>query len=550
MRVTLAQQNPRVGDIGGNLEKIVAILPRAQHDRSDLVVLPELFLCGYPPMDLLDRGWFLDRTEEGLTKLLALSRDFPETAILVGTPRPNNRKVGKGLQNAALLVKAGSVLTERGKALLPTYDVFDETRYFAPGNEACPVALGDERLGISICEDLWNDPQLWDRRQPYDRDPVEELAAGGATVMVNISASPFSMGKEAMRHRLVENYSRRFGLPFVYVNQVGANDELIFDGGSFVLDGQGRLLAQLPSFEEAVLTVDLKEEATGETLAVQEPVASIRKALVLGIRDYLGKCGFKKVVIGLSGGIDSALTCALAVEALGAENVLGVSMPSPYSSLGSVEDSRELARNLGIEFRVISISEIFRSSLETLDIHMGSGRRRGVAEENLQARIRGNILMAFSNATGAMVLSTGNKSEMAMGYCTLYGDMNGGLAVLADVPKTLVYRLSEHFNLDEEIIPRAILEKAPSAELRPNQKDSDSLPPYEILDDILRQYIELGQSPEGIIASGHDEGTVRDVVRRVARNEYKRRQAPPGLKVTSKAFGLGRRMPVAAEYLS
>ncbi len=550
MRVTLAQLNPLVGDIDGNIDRMAAVLPQAERDHSHLVVFPELCLCGYPPMDLLDREWFLKEVEKGLERILHISARYPGTGLVAGLPRPNRSDRGKALHNAALLIRNGKILAERAKTLLPTYDVFDETRYFAPGNHTASVPFNSERMGLTICEDLWNDPDLRQKRQPYERNPVSELADDGATMMINLSASPFAMGKSVTRHRLVETCARRHGIPFVYLNQVGANDELIFDGGSFVLDRRGRVLTQLPSFEEAVVTVDLDGEGAEGASVPPDDVTGARRALVLGIGDYLGKCGFQRAVIGLSGGIDSALTCALAAEALGAENVLGISMPSPYSSEGSVEDSRRLARNLGVEFRVIPISRMFEAGLETLDAHLGSGPRRGLAEENLQARLRGNILMAFSNATGAMVLSTGNKSEMAMGYCTLYGDMSGGLAVLADVPKTLVYRISKSYNDTTEIIPGAIIDKEPSAELRPDQKDSDSLPPYDVLDDILQRYIEQGQSPEEIMAAGHGETTVRDVIRRVARNEYKRRQAPPGLKVTPKAFGVGRRMPIAANYLS
>ncbi|MBM7866771.1 NAD+ synthase [Heliobacterium gestii] len=551
MKIAIAQCNPVVGDIEANVAKAVDAWSRAAQAGASLIVFSELYLTGYPPKDLLEKNWFIDRIEAALDDLVRRSLDYPATAILIGAPLRWDNPAGKGMANAALLIGGGKVLHRQAKSLLPTYDVFDEARYFDPAADAAPVSFGGEMLGISICEDAWNDPEFWPQRRLYDRDPIEELARGGATVLINISASPFEMGKVETRYRLIRNHAVRFGLPFVYVNQVGANDELIFDGGSMALDGKGALLSQCPAFREDFAIVDVKqapnEAGTPAAFVSQNRAASVHDALVLGIRDYLGKCGFSKAVVGLSGGIDSAVTCCLAAEALGAENVLGISMPSPYSSVGSVEDSRLLAANLCVPFKVIPIADIYHAYLFSLEMHF-DGRKTDVTEENLQARIRGNTLMAFSNKFGHLLLSTGNKSEMATGYCTLYGDMSGGLSVLSDVPKTLVYELAEYINREGEVIPRAIIEKAPSAELRPDQKDQDTLPPYPVLDAILQLYIEEGQSAEAIVARGFEAETVRWVIKTVNRSEHKRRQAAPGLKVTTKAFGVGRRMPVAARY--
>ncbi|ABZ85331.1 nad+ synthetase [Heliomicrobium modesticaldum Ice1] len=552
MKIAIAQYNPVVGDIANNLTKAVDAWSRAAQAGASLIVFSELYLTGYPPKDLLEKPWFIDRTEAALNELVRRSVDYPDTAILIGAPLRWDNPAGKGLANAAWLIGGGKVLHHQAKSLLPTYDVFDEARYFDPAPSVVPVPFGGEQLGISVCEDAWNDPAFWPQRRRYDRDPIEELARQGATVLINISASPFEMSKEETRYRLIRSHAVRYGIPFVYVNQVGANDELIFDGGSMVFDRQGTLLALSPAFREDLTVVDLKQATQDQpgapaSFVAQDRVASVHDALVLGIADYLRKSGFTKAVVGLSGGIDSAVTCCLAAEALGAENVLGISMPSPYSSMGSVEDSRLLAANLGVPFKVIPIADIYHAYLFTLEEHF-EGRKADVTEENLQARIRGNMLMAFSNKFGHLLLSTGNKSELATGYCTLYGDMSGGLSVLSDVPKTLVYELAEHINREREIIPRIIIEKAPSAELRPGQKDQDTLPPYPVLDAILQLYIEEGQSAEAIIERGFEAEMVRWVIKTVNRSEYKRRQAAPGLKVTSKAFGVGRRMPVAAKY--
>jgi NAD+ synthase (glutamine-hydrolysing) len=546
MRVVIAQLNPTIGDYAGNVDKIEQTLAARAADAPDLVVFPELFLCGYPPRDLLERAWFIQQARDATKRVLEVSQRYPVTGILVGVPLPTNRRTGKGLYNSALLIEGGQVLLQQNKSLLPTYDVFDEARYFDPAQATSVVPFHDERLGISICEDAWTDPELW-LRPPYDSDPIAALAAAGATILVNISASPFWAGKEEIRYRLLSNHARRHGLPLVFVNQVGANDELVFDGRSLHLDSSGNPCTVFPSFIEHVETVETGRTSHRSSYATQPVIESIYQALVLGIRDYTRKTGFRQVVLGLSGGIDSALTCALAAAALGPENVVGVTMPAPYSSGGSVEDSRALARNLGIRLLEIPISEVFAAYLDILSPFF-EGRAPDVTEENIQSRIRGNTLMALSNKFGYLVLTTGNKSELAVGYCTLYGDMSGGLAVIADVPKTMVYELARYVNRDTEIIPQASLTKPPSAELRPNQTDQDTLPPYDILDGILRLYVDEGCSLAEIVERGYKQETVRWVLRAVDRNEYKRWQAAPGLKVTSKAFGMGRRMPVAARY--
>jgi NAD+ synthase (glutamine-hydrolysing) len=559
MNITLAQLDPTIGDFTGNLAKIERTLAACAADAPDLAVFPELFLTGYPPRDLLERTWFIHQAQEAVGGLLAISQRHPQIGILAGAPLPTGRPTGKGLYNAALLVQDGRVLFQQNKSLLPTYDVFDEARYFDPAPEVGVVPFRGEVLGISICEDAWTDPELW-LRLPYDSDPIAKLAAAGATLLINISASPFWLGKEEIRYRLVSNHARKHGLPFIFVNQVGANDELIFDGRSLFVDANGRPVNALPAFAEQVQTVDTRATASDDDYVPQPEIETIYEALLLGIRDYTRKTGFRQVVLGLSGGIDSAVTCCLAVAALGRENVLGVTMPSPYSSAGSIEDSRQLAEKLGIRFLIIPIADVYAAYLEMLKPAF-AGRPADVTEENVQARIRGNVLMALSNKFGYLVLTTGNKSELAVGYCTLYGDMSGGLAVIADVPKTMVYELARYINsrgdpsaphrfagLQSPIIPPACLTKPPSAELRPNQTDQDTLPPYDVLDGILQLYVDAGLSLAEIVVRGYDPGTVAWVLRAVDRNEYKRWQAAPGLKVTSKAFGMGRRMPVAARY--
>jgi len=542
MKITMAQLNPTVGDIGGNVKKLMDTVEA--NAKSDIVVFPEMFITGYPPRDLLEKHGFIGRVEKAVASITEFSRRFPKTGILFGAPVRNSNE-GMELYNAAVLMQNGKMLMVQHKSLLPTYDVFDEARYFEPAKSIDVVDFMGEKLGISVCEDAWNDPELWHRKQ-YATDPIEALAGKGATLMINISASPFHLEKEKVRFRLIGTHAKRRKVPFVYVNQTGANDEIIFDGRSFFVDSSGRLVKALPAFEEHVATIDT--DASGSAgYRPDDVMETLEKALVLGIKDYFRKCGFSKAVVGLSGGIDSAVTCTLAVRALGKKNVTGISMPSKFSSAGSVDDSRTLAENLGIDFRVIPIKAIHDAYLKTLSPHF-RGTKAGVTEENIQARIRGNILMAFSNKFGHIVLSTGNKSEMAVGYCTLYGDMSGGLSVISDVPKTMVYRLAEYINRDNAVIPKSTITKPPSAELRPDQKDQDTLPPYDILDGILHLYVDEGASPDEIKRMGFDADTVDWIVKAVNRNEYKRKQAPPGLKVTSKAFGQGRRIPIAAKH--
>jgi len=541
MKIALAQIDPTVGDIDGNVERILRACAAARERGADLVVLPELALVGYPPRDLVERPSFARKNREALASL-ASRIDRP--AAILGFVDENPTNVGKPVRNAAALVGGGQVLAVRAKALLPTYDVFDEARYFEPGENEGPVPFGGLPLGITICEDIWNDKDFWERPL-YRRDRLTELARAGIAVILNISASPFHADKGAIRLRLFASAARKHGLPLVFVNQVGGNDELIFDGASFVLDSAGRLVAQLAAFEEDLAVVDLDRLSDLPEIApVVDECASIEAALVLGIRDYARKCGFRRAVLGLSGGIDSSLVAVLAARALGPENVIGVSMPSRYSSAGSRSDAEALARNLGIRYETIPIEDVFTAYLRTL-APIFAGLPQDVTEENIQARIRGALLMALSNKFGALLLTTGNKSEIAVGYATLYGDMCGGLAAISDLPKTLVYRVARHINREREIIPAPCLEKPPSAELRPDQKDEDSLPPYSLLDPILKAFVEDRKGVEEIVEMGYDRALVVDVLQRVDRNEYKRRQAAPGLKVTTRAFGVGWRMPIA-----
>lgn len=546
MKITVAQLNPIVGDLAGNRLKIVSTYETAARAGADLVIFPELFLTGYPPWDLLERPWFIARTSAIVDELVALTASHPETGLVFGAPRRSAEKQGKPLYNSAILTQGGGLLLEQHKSLLPTYDVFDETRYFAPAPEIRTVAFKGEVLGLTICEDAWTRADLWPEGRLYGLDPVGVLAGRGATLLLNISASPFHAGKEEIRYDLIRGHALKHGLPFVFVNQVGANDELVFDGRSFAFDGRGRPVAVGAAFREEVLTVETRQDGTPGLFRPLSPIASVHEALVLGLRDYMRKCGFAKAVIGLSGGIDSAVTSALAAAAVGPENVLGVTMPMPFSSPGSVEDSVALAARLGVRCLEVPIASVYEAYVAALAPHF-AGRAPDVAEENIQARIRGNVLMAFSNKFGYLVLSTGNKSELAVGYCTLYGDMSGGLAILADVPKTMVYELAAYINRAGEVIPRAIIDKPPSAELRPGQLDADALPPYDVLDRILREYVEELRSVEEIVARGFDADVVRKVAALVDRNEYKRAQAAPAIKVTTKAFGVGRRMPIAAK---
>jgi NAD+ synthase (glutamine-hydrolysing) len=544
MKIALAQFNPTVGDFAGNSAKILEFAELALRRGADLAVFSELCLCGYLPLDLIERPQFIARNER---ELACLAKKLP-LASIVGYAAHVNESTGKAAANAAALLDRGRIAFVQHKMLLPTYDVFDESRYFQPARTQLPFLFQSQQLGITICEDIWNDKNFW-AKQLYDRDPVAELVGQGARLLINISGSPYTIGKRALRIDMLRSLAKTHGRPVIYVNQVGGNDSLVFDGGSLVIMPDGRIAAQARSFEEDLVLFDT-ETGWGEVHAQPQSELEVAlQALICGTRDYVCKSGFSKVVVGLSGGIDSSVVAAIAVAALGQENVLGVSMPGPYSSEGSRIDAKVLAENLGIEFLTLPISDVFGTYRSAL-CEPFRGRPENVAEENLQARIRGNFLMALSNKFGSMVLSTGNKSEMAVGYCTLYGDMAGGLALLSDVPKTMVYALAETMNGERELIPRPSIEKPPSAELRPNQKDQDSLPPYEVLDTILKAYIEEVKSPEEIATQhGYDLNLVRSIAMRVDRNEYKRRQAPPGLKITSRAFGPGRPFPIVQKFV-
>jgi len=544
VKIALAQINPTVGDFTGNLDKIISAARRAADQGARLAVFPELAICGYPPADFLEKPSFLARCREAVSELAEATRGIP-TAVLVGVALPAPPDAGKPAVNAAVLLDCGHMLLEQQKRLLPFYDVFDEQRYFLPSVAQKVVELDNLRIAISICEDAWNDKNFWPRRL-YAFDPLEELMRQNPAIHINLSSSPFWHSKRKLRRQMLASISNRDGIPVVMCNQVGGNDSLIFDGSSMCINAHGDLVAQAKSFEEDLIVFD-----PFCSPAVPEPddndTEAAFRALVLGTRDYVRKCGFSKVAIGLSGGIDSALVAAIATEALGKENVLTVGMPSPYSSKGSVDDSRSLAENLGIQFELIGISDLFGDYTKALE-PLFKGTQPGLAEENLQARIRGNLLMAVSNKFGSLVLTTGNKSEMAVGYCTLYGDMVGALAVIGDLVKTRVYAICRWLNREREIIPRAIIEKPPSAELRPDQKDTDSLPPYETLDPIVEAYVERYETPESIAQkNGFPLELVQQVVRLVERSEYKRQQAAPVLKVTSKSFGTGRRFPIAVK---
>jgi len=543
VRIALAQIDTTAGDVGGNLERIRSAYARARAGGADIALFPELALPGYPSGDLLYQADFV---QANLRALGALARRCGETAMLVGYAERNRTGSGKPLFNAAALLHRGRIAARRFKTLIPTYDVFDEGRYFGAARSNAPILFKGRRLGVTICEDAWNDRDFW-AKPLYGKDPVARLVKDGAELILNISASPYSRGKPAMRLKMIRSHLRKAKRPFFYCNLVGGNDELVFDGNSMALDSRGRLMARGKSFAEDMVMVDA--EAGGLPLGCMEPgepggAEEIYQALVLGLRDYARKCGFKDVLVGLSGGIDSALVCALAADALGPGHVLGVLMPSKYSSRGSVRDALALARNFGVETLSIPIGPMHETALRTL---RKSQRlvQGALADQNLQARIRGMILMALSNARGALLLSTGNKSEISVGYCTLYGDMAGGLSVISDVPKTTVYELARFINRGGERIPQACIDKAPSAELKPGQKDQDDLPPYGVLDDIMRAYVERGAAPDAIARRGRSRKLVCGVIDRIDRSEYKRRQAPPGIKITVKAFGVGRRMPIA-----
>ncbi len=546
MKIALAQINPTVGDFAGNSAKIINVVAEAQRRGAELVVFSELCLCGYLPQDLLERPAFLER---GRMELASLAQKLPLPAI-IGYAGRAHESTGKPVANSAALVAGGHIVFEQQKMLLPTYDVFDENRYFQPAKEQFIFPLSGNRLGITICEDIWNDKNFW-AKHLYERDPVAELVSKGAQIIINISASPYTIDKRNLRTDMLGALAREHSRPVVYVNQVGGNDSLIFDGSSLAVMPDGRVAAQAQSFEEDLVIFD-SDTGQGEVRSQpSEEIEAAYEALVCGTRDYVAKCGFRNVAIGLSGGIDSSMVAAIAVDAVGAENVLGVAMPGPYSSPGSVTDARQLAANLGIRLIELPITDVFESYLRILRPIFGD-KAADVTEENIQARIRGNYLMALSNKFGSLVLSTGNKSETAVGYCTLYGDMAGGLAVISDVPKTMVYELAYFVNRRDksrEVIPASILTKAPSAELRPNQTDQDALPPYEILDCILKAYIEEVRSPSEIADHyGFAPDLVRSIAQRVDRSEYKRKQAPPGLKITSRAFGFGRPFPIAQKF--
>ena len=541
MKIGFAQINPTVGDLSGNFEKIVAAYDRLAAAGADLVLTPELAITGYPPQDLVFKSRFVPQNLEGLEQLQGR---LGKAALLVGYVERNQGK-GKPFHNAAALLQSGAPIQKTFKSLLPTYDVFDEDRYFEPGRDLTPLLLGATKIGVTICEDIWTEHYL--PRPLYDVEPVRALVEGGANLILNLSASPFSLNKPSVRHEMVSALARTYQRPIFYCNAVGGNDQLIFDGNSIALNARGQLIARLPGFRSVEQIVD-SDAASPMEFTEPARTEDLFAALSLGVRDYLEKCGFKSAVLGLSGGIDSAVVAAIAVDALGAENVVGVSMPSSYSSRGSIDDALTLAANLGIKCLEIPIANAF-AAFKAQFAQIFAGLPEDTTEENMQARLRGMILMSLSNKFGHIVLSTGNKSELAVGYCTIYGDMAGGLAVISDVPKTMVYELARWMNRDREIIPPSTIDKPPSAELRPNQKDQDTLPPYEILDEILRLYVEENLAARDIIAHGFDEKTVRWVQRRVDINEYKREQAAPGLKVTSRAFGVGRRMPIAQRYI-
>ena len=550
MKIAIAQLNPTIGDLTDNAEAILKAAKKAANSGARLLLTPELSLCGYPPRDLLLMPSFV----EGMATVLdKLAKDLPEDlAVLVGTVEPNTQAEftgGKPLFNSIALLENGKIKQIFHKRLLPTYDVFDEDRYFEPGLEPNYLVLDKIRIGVTICEDLWNDEEFWGKRN-YAVNPIADLAKVGVDFTVNISASPYSVGKPDLRKAMLSHSAIRYQQPIIYTNQVGGNDDLIFDGSSFAINRSGELVSSLANFEADLAIIEFDEKShdlVSGTIAhkPENHDEEIWLALVLGVQDYAHKCGFSKALIGLSGGIDSSLVAAIAREALGAENVLGVLMPSPYSSDHSVKDALALARNLGISTHTLPIANLMHAYDESL-IHIFAGTDFGIAEENIQSRIRGNLLMAIANKFGYLLLSTGNKSEMAVGYCTLYGDMNGGLAAIADVPKTRVYSICQWLNRYGEIIPENVLEKPPSAELKPGQVDQDSLPPYDVLDDILEKLIHNHESIDQIIASGHDAAIVQKVVKLVSRAEFKRRQAPPGLKITDRAFGTGWRMPIAS----
>jgi len=545
MKIALAQVNPIIGDFTHNTQKIIAAAKKAIDLSYDLIVFSELIISGYPPRDLLEKKDFVDANLMHLQKLITSIRSI---GVICGFVDKNPNEKGNPLYNSAVLFDNGKILHRAHKRLLPTYDVFDERRYFEPGKECLPFMYKDCQIGLTICEDIWNDKDFFSRRL-YPADPVKKMVKEGANLLINISASPFHVGKRKFKWDMFGSLANKYNVPLLNVNQVGGNDSVLFDGISIAFDAQGRVAARARDFQEDMVVFDTQtQKGTLHPVSETGP-ESILNGLIMGTRDYVRKCGFSKAVVGLSGGIDSALTVYIAVEALGKENVILIFMPSQYTLKENTEDTKNLATNLGIKLITMPIEGVFETFLQEL-----SPLFKNVAEEvtgqNIQARIRGTILMAISNKLGHLLLSTGNKSELAVGYCTLYGDMNGGLAVISDVPKTMVYQIARFINRDKEVIPERIIQKPPSAELKPDQFDQDDLPPYEILDDILRAYIEDNKAPEEIIEMGFEPSIVMDIIKRVDLNEYKRYQSPPGLKVTTKSFGYGRRYPIAQRYRS
>ncbi|PIR20048.1 MAG: NAD+ synthase [Deltaproteobacteria bacterium CG11_big_fil_rev_8_21_14_0_20_47_16] len=536
MKLALAQINPTVGDFEGNVQKIIDRVRWAESEGADLVCFSEMVITGYPPRDLLESPSFIKHAALALDKIVSAIKG--DTIVCLGTILPNTSGVGLPLHNSAVVIQKGKVVFTQHKTLLPNYDVFDEQRYFEPASTYQLFQFGSEKIGITICEDLW-----FHEKPRYHKDPVAELAELSPTLVLNLSASPFALHKNETRLSLLQRASTACNAPLVFVNQVGGNDELVFAGGSCVVAPDGNVTIELKRFEEDMQVI----VSNADFSAVQQSdISDVYHAIVLGLRDYFQKCGFNKAILGLSGGIDSSVVAALAMDALGREAVMGIAMPSPYSSAGSLTDAKQLAQNLGIAFQTIPIETVYTEFRNILSEDLASPP--DLADENIQARIRGTILMTLSNRTGALVLSTGNKSEIAVGYCTLYGDMAGGLAILSDVPKMMVYELARYINAQKPVIPESVLTKAPSAELRPNQTDQDSLPPYEILDGILAAYIEQHLSEDEIVKAGFDRKVVKDIIHRIQHNEYKRRQAAPGIKITSKAFGMGRRLPIASKW--
>ena len=556
MKICLAQINPTVGAFEQNVKKICRFINTAKKKGADLIVFPEMCIVGYPPKDLLELSGFVD---SNLKALEEVKKNVTGISAIVGFVDRNVGHRGKNLYNAAAYINNKEIISRHYKSLLPTYDVFDEDRYFEPAHSISLAKISGRKSGISICEDAWGANIIW-HGKIHHKDPVESMIRQGAEIIINISASPFTIGKQDERLKMLTSHAKKYNVPIIFVNQIGGNDDLVFDGNSLVINKKGVIVDRALSFEEDLLMVEFKgpDISAGDSKpgsvgkrtqagAGEDEIESVFKALVLGTRDYVRKCGFKKAVIGLSGGIDSAVTAVIAARALGKGKVLGVTMPSGFSSKGSVKDSKALAKRLGIAFENIPIKSVYNAYTKTLS-GVFTGLPFDVTEENLQARIRGKILMAISNKHGYLVLTTGNKSELAVGYCTLYGDMCGGLAVISDIPKTMVYDIAEYINRRKEVIPIHTIEKPPSAELRPDQKDQDSLPPYDILDGVLKAYVEESRDIDDIIGRGFNEALVKDIIKKVDTNEYKRKQAAPGLKVTSKAFGTGRRMPLAQRY--